>query len=100
MLIKKTFFVIAIAFLAIAIAAPTIIFLYNNSLNNSNIIVSNPNSRTTSGNVTAAQGVNPPKGINNTVPVVVAIVFFALSAIFFYIGLRTRTLNTIVQKTS
>ena len=89
MLIKKTFFVIAIVFLAIAIAAPTIIFLYNNNLNNSNIIVSNPNSRTTMGNITATQGVNPPEGINNTVPLVIAIVFFALSAIFFYIGLKS-----------
>lgn len=88
MIIRKTFFVLATIFLAIAIVVPTIIFVYNNSLNDSNIIVRNPSGQVTGGNTTINQGYNLPHGISNILPVSIAIVFFALFALFGYIGLR------------
>jgi hypothetical protein len=88
MKINRGFFVISMVFLAVAIVVPTILFIYNNNLNDTNIIVSNPNGQVTGGNTTISQGFKPPQGISNFIPVVIAIVFFSLFAIFFYIGLK------------
>jgi hypothetical protein len=88
MIMRKTFIVLATISLAIAIVVPTTIFLYNSNLNQSNIIVTNPNGQVTDGNTTAAQGIKLPQGINNALPVAIGIVFFSLFAIFGYIGLK------------
>ena len=88
MIMRKTFLILATIFLSIAIVVPTTIFLYNNSLNESNIIVRNPSGQVTGGNTTINQGYNPPQGISNIVPVSIAVVFFALFALFGYVGLK------------
>jgi hypothetical protein len=88
MFMKKRFFVPAIVFLAIAIAAPSAILFYNNSLNYGNIVVNNPNGKITSGNISIAQGYQLPQGISNTVPLAIGVVFGSLAIIFFYFGYK------------
>jgi hypothetical protein len=88
MIMRKTLLVIATIFLATAIIVPSAIFAYNYNLNSSNIRVSNPNGQVTGGNTTLAQGFKPPQGINSIVPVVIGIIFFALFAIFAFVGLK------------
>jgi hypothetical protein len=85
---KKTYLVIAAIFLVLAIVAPTIIFEYNSSLNNSNIQVRNPNGQVTDGNTTIYKGFSAPPGISNVVPGVIALVLFALFGLFCYLGLK------------
>lgn len=75
-------------FLAIAIAGPLIIIVYNGSLNSSNIIVDNPSGTVTGGNTTAAQGFSAPQGIDNSIPATIAIVFAILFVATFYFALR------------
>jgi len=88
MFMKKVYFIPAVIFLAVAIAVPAAIIFYDNSLNYGNIVVADPNGKVTSGNITIAQGYKPPQMISNTIPVAVAIVFFSLASIFFYIGYK------------